>query len=118
MFLTPTLVLVCLANLPGPFVHLPIGAPDAATAPGAGAGAPVCNAGGPYFAECQNGMATVTLDGTGSFDPNGGPLQFKWRIECGPAVMTNANTATPTVTIDMTGLCDAPCGRVDLMVRN
>jgi hypothetical protein len=63
-------------------------------------------------------MATIVLDGTGSFDPNGGPLQFKWRIECGPAVLTNANTATPTVTIDMTGLCDAPCGRVDLMVRN
>jgi hypothetical protein len=108
VFITPILVAVCLGGALGTD-------PSSTAAPVVG---PVCNAGGPYFAECQNGVASVTLDGSGSFNPNGAPLQFKWRIECGPATLTNGNTATPTVTLPMNGLCQAQCGRVDLLVRN
>lgn len=46
---------------------------------------PVCDAGGPYVAECA---ATVGLDGTGSNDPDGGSLDFLWEgpIDGGSAV--------------------------------
>lgn len=38
---------------------------------------PVCDADGPYVAEC-NGDA-ITLDGSGSIDPDGGSLTFSWQ---------------------------------------
>ena len=40
---------------------------------------------------------TVTLDGTGSTDPNNDALSYTWAQIAGPAVtLTNANTATPS----------------------
>ena len=42
---------------------------------------------------------TVTLDGTGSFDPNGLPLTFAWQQLGGPTVTLSSTTsATPTFT--------------------
>lgn len=37
---------------------------------------PVCDADGPYVAECNGN--SITLDGSGSFDPDGGSLTFQW----------------------------------------
>ena len=80
--------------------------------------APVCDAGGPYVGECVNGVATVQLDGSASYDPAGRPLDFLWQVECMNAVLVNKNSPTPTLMFDLDGLCTAKCGRVDLFVRN
>jgi len=37
-----------------------------------------CNPGGPYVAECTGPTTTVTLDGSGSMDPDNSPLTFDW----------------------------------------
>lgn len=57
----------------------------------AGNSPPICDADGPYVAEC--GLNT-TLDGTGSSDPDGDALSFSWT---GPFLPTPASGATPTV---------------------
>src|SRR6266545_2927418 len=50
----------------------------------------------------------ITLDGTASHDPNNTPVTYSWRIVTQPAgsnpVFTNATTAMPTFTADITGL--------------
>lgn len=57
--------------------------------------APVANAGFSLYA----GTNSVTLDGTGSYDPDGdGTLAYQWIQLSGPTVtMTGTNTATPLV---------------------
>jgi hypothetical protein len=43
--------------------------------------------------------ASVSLDGTGSTDPNGDPLTYAWTQTSGPGVtLSGANTATPSFT--------------------
>ncbi len=70
---------------------------------------PVCDANGPYVAEC--GGASITLDGSGSFDPDGGSLTFSW---AGPFIGTPASGEMPTVQFP------APPGvkQVDLTVED
>ena len=53
----------------------------------------------------NTGMATVTLDGTNSIDPEGDPITYLWRsIGPGIAEISNPTSATPTVRfVDGTG---------------
>lgn len=56
---------------------------------------PLANA-GPDQANRDCG-ATITLDGTGSIDPEGGALSYQWAQTAGPAVtLSGASTARPT----------------------
>jgi hypothetical protein len=58
-----------------------------------GNSAPVADA-GPN--QILPGGATVTLDGSASYDPDGDPITFQWVQESGPAVMLSAPTAKIT----------------------
>ena len=61
-----------------------------------GNNAPVASAG---TAQTVSGGASVTLDGTGSSDPDGDALSYAWTQTSGPSVtLTGANTASPAFT--------------------
>ena len=63
---------------------------------------PVADA-GPDQSVSKNDI--VTLNGTGSSDPDGDPLSYAWTQTSGPAVtLAGADTATPTVTPPKSGV--------------
>jgi hypothetical protein len=55
---------------------------------------PNCNAGGPYRTECTGQTTSVTLNGTGSLDPDGDPMTYTWS---GTFAGGTATGATPAV---------------------
>lgn len=61
---------------------------------------PVCNANGPYTAECQGATTTLQLNGTAS-DPEGDSLTYQWS---GAFAGGTASGAAPTVTFSGTGV--------------
>ena len=76
---------------------------DVVAGPGATAicnEAPICDANGPYVAECTGSSTNVRLDGSGSWDPEGEPLFYLWE---GPFVASPAAGVLPTVAFDEPG---------------
>ncbi|MDH3468272.1 MAG: hypothetical protein OES26_20590 [Gammaproteobacteria bacterium] len=63
--------------------------------------APICDANGPYVAECTGSSTNVTLDGSGSWDPEGEPLVYQWE---GPFEPSPATGVLPTVAFDELGV--------------
>ncbi len=72
---------------------------------------PVCDANGPYTAECAGSMTTVVLDGTESYDPDvGDTITFAWsNIDCPGAYFDDPTNAEPLLTVDSTAPCSLVC---------
>jgi hypothetical protein len=70
---------------------------------------PVCDVNGPYTAECQGTVTTVALDGTGSSDPEDGPLSYMWVSDCPGATFDDNTSSTPGLTIDTSPGCSLEC---------
>ncbi|MBI5407071.1 MAG: DUF3466 family protein [Nitrospirae bacterium] len=76
---------------------------------------PVAKAGG---AQTVHAGTVVTLDGSGSYDPNGNyPLSYSWTIKARPdgstAILSNQDTVNPSFTADVMGDYT-----IELTVRN
>jgi hypothetical protein len=61
---------------------------------------PVCDADGPYLAECQGASTSIALDGTGSIDPEGDSLSYLWSTDCAGGSFDDPNSATPVLDVD------------------
>ncbi len=73
---------------------------------------PVSDANGPYSAECTGETSDVTLDGTGSSDPNTGDvLLYSWSSTCSEASFDDPLIAEPILTVDTSAssVCPMNC---------
>jgi hypothetical protein len=62
---------------------------------------PVCDAGGPYVADCRRGIAQLQIDGTQSRDPGGGELTYAWSTDCVNAAFDDPASPTPVLAVDL-----------------
>jgi len=70
---------------------------------------PTCDAGGDYEVECQNGGASLSLDGTGSSDPDEDALTYHWTIDCPDAFLDDPNSPTPVLSFSVVSPCQTEC---------
>lgn len=71
---------------------------------------PVCDANGPYVAECGGATTEITLDGTGSSDPDPGDvLTYSWSTDCPGGFFDDPTSATPKLTVDTSPGCSVNC---------
>lgn len=61
---------------------------------------PVCDANGPYEAECTGVTTDVLLDGTGSSDPDGDAITYMWTTDCVGGGFDDNTSPTPTLTLN------------------
>ncbi|UCE58659.1 MAG: hypothetical protein JSU63_14595 [Phycisphaerales bacterium] len=78
---------------------------------------PLCDADGPYSAECSGATTVVALDGTGSSDPCGQPFTYLWDTDCPGGVFDDDTSPAPTLTVGSSTQCPLVCN-VDLLVDN
>jgi hypothetical protein len=77
---------------------------------------PVADANGPYGSECEGTTTTVSLDGSGSSDPEDKNLAYSWFTNC-PGVspddptstFDDSTSATPELTVDTSNGCTVDC---------
>ena len=65
---------------------------------------PACDVGGPYVSDCPIGP--ITIDASGSSDPDGDPLLFAWSTTC-PGTITGGSL--PLATLNLDGGCAVSC---------
>lgn len=70
---------------------------------------PICDANGPYVAECQGVTTSVSLDGTGSNDPEGEDLAYSWTTDCPDGSFDDPTSPMPELTVDTSPGCDVIC---------
>jgi len=79
---------------------------------------PVCDAGGPYVAECAGATTSVVLNGAYSSDPDpGDALSYSWTTLCPGGTFDYPHSATPMLTVDTSGMCMLNCN-VNLEVKD
>lgn len=86
-------------------------------APASGGAPPVANAGVPQFAECSGANTPVLMDGSASFDPDGGGLRYQWTTDCDWVKIQKSNSATPTLMVQSQARCGDEC-HVKLLVTD
>lgn len=65
---------------------------------------PICDAGGPYTAECVGAGTSVGLDASGSSDPDvGDVLTYSWTTDCPGASFDDPSSATPVLLLPTNG---------------
>lgn len=69
---------------------------------------PTSDAGGPYTEECAGATTAVTLDGSGSSDPEGLPLSYAWSTTC-DGVFNDSTLAQPILTVNTANVCMHSC---------
>lgn len=62
---------------------------------------PIAEPNSPYSG--QEGFP-ISLDGTGSYDPDGDPLSYHWTVQSEICQFSNPNSATPTIICDDNGV--------------
>jgi len=81
-------------------------------------GPPVCDADGPYTAECQGPQTRIRLDGTGSSSSDGSPLTYLWTTDCPNGSFDNDASPTPWLTLDSDAATLPLTCNVDLIVTD
>ncbi|MFC2172827.1 hypothetical protein ACFLU6_09370 [Acidobacteriota bacterium] len=60
---------------------------------------PIANAGGPYEADCPYDDIDIAVDGTGSYDPEGLPLNYLWTTDCPDSLFSAPTLPDPLLAI-------------------
>jgi uncharacterized delta-60 repeat protein len=72
-------------------------------------GTPVSLPGGPYDVPAAGEITTIPLDGSGSYDPDGGILTYAWTSDCAGAAFDDPASPSPILTIDTPRGCPVSC---------
>jgi hypothetical protein len=67
---------------------------------------PICDAGGPYTAECSGSPIDAVLDGSASLDLQGDALNFLWFTACPDATFDDDISETPVLSYSGSEVCE------------
>lgn len=80
---------------------------------------PICDADGPYMAECAGPTTNVSLDGTGSYDPDlDDTLTYVWSTDCPGSSFDEYTSMTPLLKVDSSPGCLIDCNAFLTVTNN